>query len=130
MAITTAGKTEMSKIWGDITSDAWAYIALGTGTSAASVGDTTLGTERYRTAATVDLISVLYPEDTLLFRAITTATASYTISEVGILNAVTSGDLLCRTVLAKTKASVTGDKIVTLYYVTIKYGGAGIATGW
>ena len=128
--ITTAGKTEMSKIWGDITSDAWAYIALGTGVTAASTSDTTLGTERYRTLATVDLISVLYPEDTLLFRAITVATATYTISEVGILNAVTSGDLLCRTVLAKTKASVTGDKIVTLYYVTIKYGGAGIATGW
>ena len=130
MAITTAGKTEMSKIWGDITSDAWAYIALGTGTTAASTSDTTLGTEKYRTAATVDLISILYPEDTLLFRASTTANATWTISEVGILNAASSGDLLCRTVLTKTKDSVSGDKIVTLYYVTLKYGGAGIATGW
>ena len=130
MAITTAGKTEMAKLWGGATADAWAYIALGTGASAAGVGDETLGTERYRTLATVDLISVLYPEDTLLFRAITAATATYTISEIGILNKATGGDLLCRTVLAKTKASVKGDKIVTLYYVTIKYGGAGIATGW
>ena len=130
MTITTAGKTEMAKLIGGATADAWAYIALGTGTSAAVIGDTTLGTERYRTLATVDLISVLYPEDTLLFRAITTATASYTISEVGILNAATSGDLLCRTVLAKTKASVTGDKIVTLYYVTIKYGGTQAGSGW
>lgn len=128
--ITTAGKTEMAKLWGGTTADEWAYIALGIGTTAANIGDTTLGTEKYRTAATVSLISVLYPEDTLLFRAITTADATWTISEVGILNAATSGDLLCRTVLTKTKVSVANDKIVTLYYVTIKYGGTQTGSGW
>jgi len=130
MTITTAGKTEMAKLIGGTTADVWAYIALGIGTTAAAIGDTTLVTEKYRTAATVNLISVLYPEDTLLFRAITTADATWTISEVGILNKATAGDLLCRTVLAKTKVSVANDKIVTLYYVTIKYGDGGAGTGW
>ena len=130
MAITTAGKTEMAKLWAGETADAWTYIALGTGTTAANVADTTLETEKYRTAATVDLISVLYPEDTLLFRASTTADATWTISEVGILNAASGGDLLCRTLPAKTKDVVANSKIITLYYVTIKYGGAGNSTGW
>lgn len=128
--IVTAGKTETSKLWAGATADEWAYIALGTGTTAANVADTTLETEKYRTAATVTLISVLYPEDTLLFRASTTADATWTISEVGILNAASGGDLLCRTLPAKTKNVVANSKIITLYYVTIKYGGTSGVTGW
>lgn len=128
--ITTAGKTEMVKLFGGTTADAWTYIALGTGTTAAAIGDTTLETEAYRTAATVRLISVLYPEDTLLFMASATATASATITEVGVLNKATVGDLLARTVLTKSRAVVSGSKIITLYYVTFKYGGTQTGSGW
>ena len=128
--ITTAGKTECAKLFGGAASDAWAYLALGTGTTAAAITDTTLETEVYRSAAVVNLVSVLYPEDTLLFIGDETATGSATITEVGILNAEEDGDLLARTVLTKSKAVVEDSRIITLYYVTIKYGGTRNGSGW
>jgi len=128
--ITTAGKTEMLKLWGGDTADAWAYLAVGDDDTAAQITDTALGSELYRTAATVSLVSVLYPEDTLLFRAQATVTANGTIKEVGIFNDDTAGDMLARTVISPTVSVTKGGKGIVLYYVTFKYGGTQAGSGW
>lgn len=131
MAITTAGKAEFVNLLGNLSSPvAWGWLAVGDGTTAAVIGDTTLESELYRGAATVDIVSVLSPYDTLLFWASLDATASKTISEVGIFNDASAGDLLARYLPTKTKAVTSGQKITILFYVSVKSGSAGSGSGY
>ncbi len=79
----------------DTTADAMSYMAIGTGTTAAAAGDTTLGTELDRNALT----------STTVASNVTTYVASWAagdgtgaITEAGIFNAVSGGTMLARTV--------------------------------
>jgi len=79
----------------DTTDDAMSYMAIGTGTTAAAAGDTTLGTELDRNALTSTTVS----------SNVTTYVASWAagdgtgaITEAGIFNAASSGTMLARTV--------------------------------
>lgn len=101
--ITTVGKEYKQKRMTGLTANPFTYIALGTGNSAdAAVGDTTLTTE---TSATGLARSSVTPTVSTAGVATWTKTftnssaASVVISELGILNASSSGQLLLHVTL-------------------------------
>ncbi|MCL4405227.1 hypothetical protein M1295_01465 [Patescibacteria group bacterium] len=81
------------------------YIALGTGTTAAAVTDTALQTEiatggLARASATVSLITTSVANDTAQLFHTFSATASFALTESGILNAAASGTLFAHQVFS------------------------------
>lgn len=127
--IVNAGKTELSKLLAGVTADGFLYIAVGTGVSAAASGDATLGTEKYRVLATIERSSTIAPLDTVRLWGIVTATASATLSEFGIFNDDTSGDMLARKLISPTKAITTGQKCLMVWDLVVKDGGFSGGTG-
>jgi len=126
MAVTTAGMTESIYLWGDESSPVeFAYIAFGTGTTAAAAGDTTLESESDREAAETTIMSTLSKDDTVRYSYEFTIATAETISEVGVFNAATGGDLLARSVLneADRIAVTVGQKVLVEMDITIKDGG-------
>jgi hypothetical protein len=95
--VVTTGKNFIASRMKDTTDAAMSHMAIGTGTTAAAAGDTALGTEAGRvslTSTTVTTNSVAY---VATFPA---GTGTGAITEAGILNASSSGTLLCRTVFS------------------------------
>ena len=96
--ITTAGKAYIaSRIISDSASLKVSHMAIGSGSAAAAVGDTTLGTELGRAVLTSQTST----------GAVATCTATFNpgvgtgaISEAGILNAASGGTLLNRSVFS------------------------------
>lgn len=81
----------------DATATAMSHMAVGSGTTAAAAGDSTLGTELGRvalTSTTVASNAITYVGD---FPA---GTGTGAVTEAGIFNASSSGTLLCRTVFS------------------------------
>lgn len=121
--IVTAGIVELAKLMGGETADGFAYLATGSGTGAAALGDTTLGTELYRVATNTERSSTLAPLDTLRFWGIVTATANGTLSEFGVFNHATAGDMFARKLISPTKAITTGQKCLMVYDFVARDGG-------
>lgn len=81
----------------DATATAMSHMAVGSGTTAAAAGDSTLGTELGRvalTSTTVASNAVTYVGD---FPA---GTGTGAVTEAGIFNASSAGTMLCRTVFS------------------------------
>ena len=81
----------------DATATAMSHMAVGSGTTAAAAGDSTLGTELGRvalTSTTVASNAITYVGD---FPA---GTGTGAVTEAGIFNASSSGTMLCRTVFS------------------------------
>lgn len=98
--VTTAGKGYIAARMKDSgTPNQMSHMAIGTGSTAAAVGDTALGTEAARvTVATAGgTVSGNEVEYTATFGA---GTGTGAITEAGILNAASGGTLLCRTVFS------------------------------
>lgn len=81
------------------------YIATGTGTNAAAAGDTTLQTEisdsgLERAAATVSLVTTTQTNDTAQMLKSFSVTGTKAVTESGVLNAASTGTLLCRQVFS------------------------------
>lgn len=76
------------------------HMALGSGTVPAALGDTTLGTETGRTALqSSSNVTTNVSNDSVQFIASFGAgAATGAITEAGIFNAASAGDMLCRTV--------------------------------
>jgi len=129
--LTTAGKTEIANLIVNANSPVhFGWIAIGVGTTAAAVGDTTLEDESNRVAATVDYISILSPLDTIRFVGLHTIDTAEVISEIGVLNAAAAGDLLARRILNPTFTVAVSDKGISVFTFTMKDGGIGAASGW
>jgi hypothetical protein len=99
----------------DTAATAMSHMALGSGTTAAAAGDTALGTELGRSALT----------STTVFGATITYVASFgagsatgAVTEAGILNAASSGTLLCRTVFPVVNKQA-GDSMTVTWIVTV-----------
>ena len=99
----------------DTTDDAMSYMAIGTGTTAAAAGDTTLGTELDRNALTSTTVS----------DNVTTYVASWAagdgtgaITEAGIFNADSSGTMLARTVFDVVNKGAN-DSLTVTWSITI-----------
>ena len=91
------------------------HMALGTGTNAAAVGDTTLQTEIDRNALTSTTVST----NTIAY-ACTWAAGDGTgaITEAGIFDAASSGDMLARTVFSVVNKGAA-DSITITWTITI-----------
>lgn len=104
--ITSAGLAgQASRLNGSGAEAAFTYLALGTGTTAANVADTTLETEitdsgLARSAATCSRTQTTVANDTAKLSKTWTATGSKNVSEVGTLNASSAGTLIGRQVFS------------------------------
>ena len=113
--ITNAALAEFSGLVGNTGSKtAFTYLACGTGTTAASASDTTLGTEitdsgLERSTGTLTQQTTSQSNDTLQIIKAWSVTGTKTISEVGMFNASSNGTLAAREVLSPTKSVVSGD---------------------
>lgn len=115
--VTTAGKSHIAaKIAATTNSPvAMTHMAIGTGTTAAAVGDTTLGTEGGRVTLTNSVVSTNTVTYTATFPA---GTGTGAVTEAGVLNASSGGTLLCRTVFPVVNKAA-GDSIAITWVVTV-----------
>lgn len=113
---TTTGKAGVAgRIGASGSPAAFTYIAIGTGTTAAAIGDTTLQTEittggGARAAATVSLVTTDTTNDTARAVVTFTFTAGFAVTEAGLLNAASAGTLLNRQVFSAVNV-VSGDTL-------------------
>jgi len=110
--ITTVGKAEMSGLLlADIGGTAFDYIAIGEGTTAAAITDTTLEDESMRVAGTGTQTTTTTTNDTAHLESTFNIVATLAITESGILNAASTGDLYNRAVFAAVNV-VSSDTLV------------------
>lgn len=114
--ITNVGMAGMaSRINGADGVAAFTWIAIGTGTVAAAVGDTALGAEittggGARANSTVSRVTTTVTNDTAQNQHTYTFTAPFAITESGVLNAGTAGVLSARQVFSAVNV-VNGDSL-------------------
>lgn len=104
--IVSAGKAGLaSRLNGSGAEDPFIYLALGSGTTPAVVGDTALETEitedgLERVLANVSRITTNVANDTAKLNNIFTSAGTHSISEVGCFNASSGGTMLGRYVMS------------------------------
>lgn len=126
--ITNVGKKEVALLIGtDTTSSATAfdYIAVGTGTTAATATDTALGTEvtengLTRAAGTGTNVTstdgVAY--DSFQLVKSFSPTSTYAVTESSVLNAASAGEMLCRQTFSAINVS-NGDTLTITWKVKV-----------
>ena len=95
--VVTVGKNHVASRMAGVAQGVMSHMAVGTGNTAAAVGDTALGAESARVALTS------YSATNAVVTAVATfpaGTGTAALTEAGILNASSSGTLLCRTVFS------------------------------
>jgi hypothetical protein len=95
--VVTVGKNFIASRMKDTTDTAMTHMAVGSGTTAAAVGDTTLGTELGRVSLTSTTVTTNNVAYVATFPA---GTGTGAVTEAGLFNASSSGTLLCRTVFS------------------------------
>lgn len=122
--ITTAGKAAIADIISDQGSTApFTYVAVGTGTTAANVADTTLETELAsaglsRAVGTASQVTTDTTDDTAQVVKAFTVTGTAAVTEAGLLNAASSGTLLARQVFSAINV-VNGDSLTITWQIDI-----------
>lgn len=113
--VVSAGLNYIVSRMKDATATAMSHMAIGSGNTAAAAGNTTLGTELGRVALTSTTVS----SNTIQYVATFPAGAGTgSVTEAGILNASTSGTLLCRTVFGVVTKDA-GDSMTITWTVTV-----------
>lgn len=122
--VTTVGKAlAAGRLMGSGAPAAATYIAVGTGTTAAAAGDTTLQTETAtsglsRVAGTASLVTTTTTNDTAQLTTTFTVSGTVAVTESGVLNASSSGTLLCRQVFSAINV-VSGDSLAVTWKVAM-----------
>jgi hypothetical protein len=123
--IVTAGQTQCGLLASVPGGDPFVYIGIGTGTTAAALGQTALVTPSgSRVAAVIDEASTTVPGDTVRFLGLFTITAQTVVTEIGIFNADTAGDMLSRIVLSPSVTAPAGSIFVGVVDIVASDGGA------
>ena len=99
----------------DTTATAMSHMGIGTGSTAAAAGNTALQTEAARVALTSTTVTANAVAYVASFGA---GTGTGAITEAGILNAASSGTLLCRTVFSVVNKGASDSMTIT-WTVTI-----------
>ena len=81
----------------DAAESAMSHMAVGTGSTAAAAGDTTLGTEAGRTSLTS---TTQTNEDVVYIATFSAGTGTGALTEAGLFNAASAGTMLCRTIFS------------------------------
>jgi len=124
--ITVDGKNEVAELVGtDTTSTATAfdYIGVGTGTTAATTADTTLETEvtengLTRAAGSGTVVTTTTAGDTFQLANTFSPTSSYAVTESGVLNALTTGELLCHQTFSAINVT-NGDSLAVTWKIAM-----------
>ena len=126
--ITVDGMNEVAELIGidtiaSQTPTAFDYIAVGTGTTAAVKTDTALETEvttngLTRAASTGTIVTETDSGDTFQLVHSFSPTSSYAVTESGILNASTTGELLCHQTFSAINVS-NGDTLTITWKITV-----------
>ena len=95
--VVTAGKAYIASRMKDASATAMSHMAIGTGSTSAAAGNTALETEAGRVALTSTTVTSNAVAYVATFPA---GTGTGAVTEAGILNASSSGTLLCRTVFS------------------------------
>ena len=94
----------------DATATAMSHMAIGSGSTAAAAGNSALGSELGRVALTSTTVSGAVVTYVATFPA---GTGTGAVTEAGILNASSSGDLLCRTVFSVVNKGASDSMTIT-----------------
>ena len=108
--VVTAGKGYVASRMKDTTATAMSHMAIGSGSTAAAANDTALGNELGRVALTSTTVSGAVVTYVASFPA---GTGTGAVTEAGILNASSSGTLLCRTVFSVVNKGASDSMTVT-----------------
>ena len=108
--VVTAGKGYVASRMKDTTATAMSHMAIGSGSTAAAANDTALGNELGRVALTSTTVSGAVVTYVASFPA---GTGTGAVTEAGILNASSSGTLLCRTVFSVVNKGAADSMTVT-----------------
>ena len=113
---TTIGKEIAAKVLGGVTSRVFTYIQIGSGTTAAVIGDTTLVTFYKEKIGAATFVS----PNILNVNAIIDVTSTVSLTEAGLFDDVlaNSPDLLARVVFTAV-AAVSGDKFNITWQVAV-----------
>ena len=95
--VVTDGKQFVASRMKDTTKAAMSHMAIGTGSTAAAAADSALGSQADRNALTSTTVSGAAITYVASFGA---GEGTGAITEAGLFNASSSGDMLCRTVFA------------------------------
>ena len=108
--VVTDGKEYVASRMKDTTADAMSHMAIGTGSTAAAASNAALGAE----AGRVSLASTTVTANEVAYVATFAAgTGTGAITEAGILNAASAGDLLCRTVFSVVNKGASDSMTIT-----------------
>ncbi len=113
--VVTDGKEYVASRIKDATTTAMSHMAIGTGSTAAAAGDSALGGEAGRVSLTSTTVSNAEVAYVATFPA---GTGTGAITEAGILNASSAGDLLCRTVFSVVNKG-SADAMTITWTVTV-----------
>ena len=108
--VVTAGKGYVASRMKDATATAMSHMAIGSGSTAAAAGDTALGNQLGRVTLTSTTVSSAVVTYVASFPA---GTGTGAVTEAGILNASSSGTLLCRTVFSVVNKGAADSMTVT-----------------
>ena len=108
--VVTTGKSYVASRMKDATATAMSHMAVGSGSTAAAVADTALGTELARIALTSTTVSANQVSYVATFAA---GTGTGALTEAAILNASSGGTMLCRTVYAQVNKSSSDVMTIT-----------------
>lgn len=113
--VVTSGLGFISSRMKDATATAMSHMAVGTGTTAAALGQTALVTEAARVALTSTTVTGAQIVYVASFGA---GTGTGALTEAGILNASTGGTMLCRTVFSAINKGAS-DTLSVTWTITI-----------
>ena len=120
--ITNTGLAAMAGLVGNTGSQiAFTYLAVGSGSTAASASQTALVTEittngLQRASATVSRSTTNQTNDTLQFDKTWSASGALTVEEIGVFNDATTGIMLARKVTG-TKTLASGEDLIATYKI-------------
>ena len=108
--VVTAGKNYVASRMKDTTKAAMSHMAVGTGTTTAAPAQTALTTENDRNALTSQTVT----GNAIAYVATWAAgDATAALTEAGIFNASSSGDMLCRTVFSVVNKAAADSMTIT-----------------
>lgn len=115
--VVTAGKNYIASRMAGTASGVMSHMAIGTGTATPVVGNTALGTEVGRVG--LGTVGGTAANNTVTYTATFPAgTGTGAITEAGILNAASSGTMLCRTTFPVVNKAA-GDSIAITWVITV-----------
>ena len=109
--VVTAGKGYVASRMKDTSATAMSHMAIGTGSTAAAAGNTALGNQAARVSLTSTTVS---GADIVYVATFPAGTGTAAITEAGILNASSSGTLLCRTVFSVVNKGASDSMTITV----------------